>query len=628
MSYPTGVEKIECDILILGGGMAGCGAAYEAKYWGRKLKVVLVEKAAIERSGAVAMGLSAINLYLGMKHREKDPTYGKTPEDYVRYVRGDLMGLVREDLIYDVARHVDSTVHLFEEWGLPIYKDPADPTRYLREGPWQVLISGESYKPIIAEAGKKSADTIYERVCITHLLTSKTDPNRVAGAVGFGVRDGKFYIFRAKAVIVACGGATHIYRPRSVGEGAGRMWYCPAHAGSSFAMPIMVGAEMTQMENRFIPMRFKDAYGPVGAYFLFLKTWAENAFGENYLQTRAEDLKRIAGKYAEAKPTPTCLRNLAMLLDYKDGKFPFLMRHDAVIQKLKQEGKTKEAEEALHWCWEDFLQMTPSQALLWCCTNLDPAERPSEIMMAEPYIMGSHAGCAGAWVSGPEDIAPSEYQWGYNRMTTIKGLFAAGDAVGASAHKFSSGSFTEGRIAAKAAVRFVMDNPEMPEVDEAYVEKLKTEIFKPLELYEKGKATTSRPDLSFEYILPYQGLKRLEKIMDEYAGGPATMYTTNEKALQRGLELLLLLKEDLAKLGAKDLHDLLRCWELVHRVWTAEAHVRHMLFRKESRWPGYYIRSDYPNVDDTNWKVFVNSVYDPKTGEWKVFTRPYIQLVP
>ena len=113
-------------------------------------QVVVVEKANIERSGAVAQGLYAINCYMGMQWNEN------TPEDYVRYQRNDLMGLVREDLGYDIGRHVDSTVHKFEEWGLPIMADP-ETGRYQREGKWQIMIHGESYKPIVAEAAKKSA---------------------------------------------------------------------------------------------------------------------------------------------------------------------------------------------------------------------------------------------------------------------------------------------------------------------------------------------------------------------------------------------------------------------------------------------------------------------------------------
>ncbi|MEM3811333.1 MAG: FAD-dependent oxidoreductase, partial [Conexivisphaerales archaeon] len=208
-------KTVDCDILIIGGGMAGCGAAWEARYWSRNSKIVLVDKANIDRSGAVAMGLSAINTYMGMRWGEN------TPEDFVNYVKNDLMGIIRDDLVYDVARHVDSSVHLFDEWGLPIMKDKNG--HYLREGKWQIMIHGESYKAIIAEAAKKSASEIYNRVMITHLI--KDTNNKIAGAVGFDVRDGAFYLFKSKAVIVSAGGASQIYRPRSSREGAGRTWY-------------------------------------------------------------------------------------------------------------------------------------------------------------------------------------------------------------------------------------------------------------------------------------------------------------------------------------------------------------------------------------------------------------------
>ncbi len=254
-------EVVNCDVLVVGGGMAGCGAAYEAKYWGKDLKVVMVEKAAIERSGAVAQGLSAINTYLGMRWGEN------TPEYFVKYVRTDLMGIVREDLVYDVARHVDASVHLFEEWGLPIWKTPEG--RYVREGRWQIMINGESYKPIVAEGARAAIgqENLIERVVVTHLLNDPNDPNRIVGAVGIDVREGKFYVFKAKTVIVTAGGATLLFRPRSVGEGLGRTWYAIFDTGSTFAMMTQAGAELTQMENRFIPSRFKDGYGPVGAWF-------------------------------------------------------------------------------------------------------------------------------------------------------------------------------------------------------------------------------------------------------------------------------------------------------------------------------------------------------------------------
>ncbi|AEA46455.1 adenylyl-sulfate reductase subunit alpha [Archaeoglobus veneficus] len=621
------VERVETDILILGGGFSGCGAAYEAAYWGKAagLKVTLVEKAAIERSGAVAQGLSAINTYMGMSGKV---IFGQhTPEEFVKYVTTDMMGIAREDLVYDVARHVDGSVHLFEKWGLPIWKEG---DKYVREGPWQVMIHGESYKPIIAEAAKMAIgeENIYERVFITHLLMDKNDPKRVAGAVGFSVREDKFYVFKAKAVIIATGGATLLFRPRSTGEGMGRIWYAIFNTGSGYTMALWAGAELTQMEHRFIPLRFKDGYGPVGAWFLLFKSTATNAYGEEYIKNK--DTIAQYEPYASATPTPTPLRNHQALEELTNGRGPIYMRTDIAIQKLQEEGK--DLKKLINEAWEDFLDMTVSQAFLWAAQNIEPEKVPSEIYPAEPYIMGSHSGCSGIWVCGPEDIMPDEYKQTfpmvYNRMTTIKGLFAIGDNSGASAHKFSSGSFTEGRIAGKAAVKYIVEQNPNPEIDEAKVEELKQLVYKPFETYENNKGVSTRDDVNPNYLLPKQALWRLQKIMDEYAAGATTWYRTNEKMLERGLELLQMLKEDCEKLAARDLHELLRAWELIHRLWTAEAHIRHMLFRKETRWPGYYYRMDYPKIDDDNWKVFVNSTYDAEKGEWNLFTRPYVQLVP
>jgi adenylylsulfate reductase subunit A len=590
--------------------MAGCGAAYEARYWGRNLKIVVVEKGQIERSGAVAMGLSAINCYMGMRWNEN------TPEDFVRYVRNDLMGLVREDLVYDIARHVDSTVHLFEEWGLPIIYDKQT-GHYKREGRWQILIHGESYKPIVAEAASKAATQVYNRIMITHLLKDSSNPNRVGGAAGFNVRDGTFYVFRAKAVIVTAGGGTHIFRPRSVGEGAGRTWYAPWSTGSAYALLICAGAEMTQMENKLVVTRFKDGYGPVGAWFLALKATATNAYGDDYELKYREKQRSLYGNYVDAKPFPTCLRNDAMLEEIRAGRHPIYIHTEKVLD-------TREKEELGH---EDFLDMTMSQTIVWASQNIDPKKKPSELQPSEPYIMGSHATCSGAWAGGPSDISPSDYHWNYNRMTTIEGLFGAGDTIGGSAHKFSSGSFTEGRLAAKSAVAYLADQGESPRVSETTVSEIRSQVFQPLENYSLGRNLITAGTVSPLYLYADQGVVRLEKIMDEYVGGWGSMYTTNEILLSRGLELLTMLKEDILHVAAENLHQLQRAWELNHRVWTAEAVLRHTLFRKETRWPGYCYRSDYPKLDDQNWHVFVNSRYDSVNKNWQMFTRPCMRLV-
>ncbi len=612
---------VETDVLILGGGMAACGAAYEASYWAKKnnQRVTLVDKAAMERSGAVAMGLSAINLYLGLSKGNN------TIEDYVSYVRNDLMGITRRDLVANIARHVDSSVHLFEKWGLPIWKD--DKGNYVNEGRWQIMIHGESYKNIVSEAAKSALKELgengsyYERIFITEPVMFG---DRCVGAVGFSVRENKFYVFKARAVLDVMGGAVHVFRPRSVGEGLGRSWYPPFNSGASTYFTLKAGAEMTCQEVRFVPVRFKDSYGPVGAWFLLFKAKATNAKGEDYMETRAAELENWA-PYGTAKPTPANLRNYLMLQELEAGNGPIYMRTDEAIQKLVAEipdekearRKMKELESE---AWEDFLDMTVSQALNWASHNIMPEETPSEISACEPYFISSHSGASGAWVSGPKDLAPGEHHWGYDNMTTVKGLFAAGDASGASSHKFSSGSFTEGRIAGKAAIAFCMDHPDPVEISDEQIAALREKVLQPLKTFEAHHHYANDEDVNPNFIKPKMFMFRLQKIMDEYAGGASVGFKTSEALLSKGLEYLEYMKEDSEKLAASNLNELMRAWENVHRMWQAESHMRTVLFREETRWPGYYFRTDHPKMK-ADWEAFANCRWDPETGDWTMIKR-------
>jgi len=637
---PAIVEK-EVDLLIIGGGMGACGAAYEAVKWAKPhgLSILLVDKAALERSGAVAQGLSAINTYIGRDNKV---------EDYVRMVRTDLMGIIREDLVFDLGRHVDDSVHLFEKWGLPIWKAiGTDKNLKLEEGGvprrtgrWQVAISGESYKCIVAEAAK-SAMASYdkaeylERVFIVKLLLDSKEENRVAAAAGFSVRENKVYFIKAKAIIIACGGAVHIYRPRSVLEGMGRAWYPVWNAGSTYAMPFQIGAEATMMENRFVPARFKDGYGPVGTWFLLFKATATNARGEDYC-AKTEYIEKYA---PYNKNLGTCIRNHMMIEDFKRGLGPMYMNTDKALAELAKTIDAKHAKELESEAWEDFLDMTVGQVGVWLGNNIEPDKMPSEIMPAEPYLLGSHAGCCGLWVCGPEDLQndatkKAGYVWEYkgkvyNRMTTVNGLFTCGDGVGASGHKFSSGSHAEGRIAAKSAVKFILNNRDYtPSVDKTG-EELAAEIYAPMELFEKYKTVSTTPyTVNPQYITPKQFLFRLNKIMDEYVAGTIGWYSTSETLLTKALYYMELLEEDSYRMAAWDLHQLMRAWENYHRFLTARMHLRHILFRQETRYPGYYYREDFNFIDDANWKCFVNSKMDPKTGEIKEFKREYVQLIP
>ncbi len=639
------VEEREVDVLIVGGGMAACGAAFEIKKWlPEDASVLLVDKAALERSGAVAQGLSAINTYIGEN----------SPDDYVRMVRNDLMGIVREDLIFDLGCHVDDSVHLFEEWGLPIWKQSEDGknldgnrgqkmgtlkagAKPVRTGKWQIMINGESYKRIVAEAAKLAIgdENILERVFIVELLPDANVENQIAGAVGFSVRENKVYIIKCKTMMVACGGAVNIYQPRSIGEGKGRAWYPVWNAGSTYYLSMKVGAELSMMENRFTPSRFKDGYGPVGAWFLLFKAKALNGLGENYVASDAAkaELEKYA-PYGTAAITPTCLRNHLMLFEMKEGRGPIMMDTVSAMAEL---GKTMDKREMKHLeseAWEDFLDMTCGQANLWCATNTEPEKKNSEVIPTEPYLLGSHSGCCGMWCSGPDyDWVPDAYKWGdagkvYNRMTTVKGLFTAGDGVGCSGHKFSSGSHSEGRTVAKSMVQYYTDHKDFSPAISQSTEELVDLIYKPVKIYFEHSGYTTAADINPEYLKPDQMTTRLMKATNEYGGGTATFYQTNNANLEIGMDLLQVIREDCEKLAASSLHELMRCWEIIHRVWTVESHLRHIQYRKETRYPGFYYQTDCPGQDDENWFCFTNSKYDPKAGSWDIFKKDYIKIIP
>ncbi len=651
---PEVVEE-ELDILIIGGGMGACGAAYEIGPWikaaGADLKVKLVDKAALSRSGAVAQGLSAINTYIGP---EQDPA------DYARMVSNDLMGITRDDLVYDLGRHVDESVHLFEEWGLPIWKVDEGGERHdgsqgktslkdggkpVRTGKWQIMINGESYKWIVAEAAKNGLgkENIQEHVFIVKLINDEKDHNRVAGAIGFSIREHKFYIYRFKACLLVTGGCVNIFRPRSVAEGQGRAWYPVWNAGSTYAMAAEAGAELTMMENRFVPNRFKDGYGPVGAWFLLFKAKATNAFGEIYLERNKEMLDDYP-PYGQANVPAACLRNHLMLKEMKEGRGPIWMDTVSALADMRATLSPREVKHLEAEAWEDFLDMCIGQCGVWAGENIEPEQKNSELMPTEPYLLGSHSGCCGIWVSGPEDVGaptteehedrdqipshlPDGWHWGYRGMTTVKGLFTAADGVGASGHKFSSGSHAEGRIAAKAMVQFVLDNQKWsPELDRS-VDELVAEVVRPARNFLEHKDYSTAIDVNPNYITPRMLQHRLQKAMDEYVAGVATYYTTNEHMLAVAEEKLHSLKEDAQKMRAKDLHELLRAWENYHRLLTAEAHMKHIQFREETRYPGFYYRMDKNFVDEENWKCFVNSVYDKETGTYRCFKRAHVDLV-
>lgn len=561
-------EILTTDLLIIGGGTAGCLAAVEAKQVAPELEVTILEKAHIDRSGCLAAGMNAINVYLNP---------GETPESFVKYVRADAMGLCREDLVLSLAEQVNAVVQRVEQWGLPIKKNEAG--QYQPRGRWNIVINGELLKPIIAEAARQAGARVINRVAATNLLL---EGERVVGACGVGVRDGRFYVIRAKAVIVATGGAAGIYRPNNGGSAHHKMWYSPFNTGAGYAMGLRAGAEMTSFEMRFIALRTKDLIAPTGTLAL--------GFGAPQVNARGEQFMKLRWAHLGGEGAPTCVRVYAPTLEVKEGRGPCYMdtRHLGAEQ-------THELKAA-------YLDMYPDIVLSWAANKFDPARDPIEIQGTEPYIVGGHCQ-AGYWIT-PE------------RATTLPGLFAAGDVAGGAPYKFVSGCWAEGLLAARAAAAFCQADGT-GKVDPAQVEAER----------ERALAPAQRAQQELEGIAPAEMEERLQKIMDEYAGGVSVFYEINGERLAAARKHLQRLRGQIPYLVAADPHELTLAHEVIDRIDVAEAVVEHLDYRKETRWPGFQTRLDYPLRDDRSWLKFVNSRRAPG-GELEMIERPYQQLVP
>ncbi|MCL5290961.1 MAG: adenylyl-sulfate reductase subunit alpha [Actinobacteria bacterium] len=567
---PKDIETqiVEADVLIIGGGTAGCLAAVEAREKDPRLKVVIVEKAHIDRSGCLAAGMNAINAYLHP---------GETPESFTAHVRADALGLIREDVVLASAREINTAVARVESWGLPILKDGNG--NYAARGRWNIKINGERLKPIIADAARRAGADIYNRVNVTDLLIYE---GRVIGAVGFGVRDGAFYVFLAKSTIVATGGTAGLYRPNNPGSAHHKMWYPPFNAGAGYAIGIRAGVEMTSFEMRFIALRTKDAIAPTGTLALGFGAPQVNAKGERFMQTRFGH----AGGDGAATP----LRVYGPTLELKEGRGPCYLDTRGL------------SAEDVHRLKASYLDMYPGIVLYWAANGIDPSKEPVEICGTEPYVMGGHCQ-AGYWIDP-------------DRSTTLPGLFAAGDVAGGNPYKFVSGAWAEGIIAARSAVACAASVGAVKHDDKCTV-ALRARVFAALERFEKVG----------DGVAPFEMEERLQKVMDEYAGGISTFYEMNEERLLVALKQVGKLKGQVRYLIAGDLHELMKAHEVIDRIDVAEVLVKHLIHRKETRWPGYQTRLDYPDRDDQRWLKFVNSRRGPD-GMVEMLERPYMQIVP
>ena len=393
-------EKISTDVLVIGGGTAGCYAALTISENSDK-KVLICEKAHVKRSGCLAAGVNALNAYI---------VEGRKPQDYVDYAKKDADGIVREDLLLTMSEKLNEVTDRLEKLGLVILKD--ENGKYVTRGNRNLKINGENIKPILADAVEKAKNvTVLNRV---NIFDYSVKDNKINGAFGFGIESGIFYTIEAKAVIIATGGAAGLYKPNNPGFSRHKMWYPPFNTGAGYAMGIRAGAEMTTFEMRFIALRCKDTIAPTGTLAQGVGAKQINSLGEVY-----------ETKYG----LTTSERVYGTVNENQEGRGPCYLR---------TEGITAEQDESL---LKAYLNMAPSQTIKWIESGRNPSRQNVEFEGTEPYIVGGHT-ASGYWVDT-------------DRATTIEGLFAGGDVAGGCPQKYVTGALAEGEIAGLSAVKYI-----------------------------------------------------------------------------------------------------------------------------------------------------------------------------
>lgn len=534
---------LHTDILIIGGGTAGCYAALTIREQS-DYSIVIAEKANIKRSGCLAAGVNAINAYI---------VDGRKPEDYVEYAKKDADGIVREDLLMTMSEGLNRVTHKMENLGLVILKD--ENGNYVARGNRNIKINGENMKPLLAKAVEKLEDvTILNRINITDYIVEE---NEIKGAFGFSIEEGTAYEIRAKKVLCATGGAAGLYRPNNPGFSRHKMWYPPFNTGAGYAMGIRAGAEMTTFEMRFIALRCKDTIAPTGTIAQGVGAKQVNAKGEVY-----ED------KYG----LTTSERVYGTVMENLEGRGPCYLR---------TEGITQEQDESLK---KAYLNMAPSQTLKWLESGKNPSEQNVEIEGTEPYIVGGHT-ASGYWVDT-------------DRETTIHGLFAAGDVAGGCPQKYVTGAMVEGEIAAKKIVSQLNEERDKEKASDESAEKKALDA----KITEYNRYLSNEGSMYETEALE----EAMQKVMDEYAGGISTHYQFNEKQLALAKEKIEKIEKLAENVNAGDMHELMFVYELKERLTVCKSVIAHLFARKETRWHSFAENLDHPQKSD-DWKKYVNT---------------------
>ena len=538
--------KVDADVLVIGGGVAGCMAAIPALEAG--LDVVVCEKGKVlDHCGSVGCG---VDHYLTIM--ESGPEWD-TPEFLIRHVPELTDGIVDMEVTSRVIREMPRVLRKIESFGVN-FKDPRYNDYYrLRSfglpGTYHINFDGTEFKKHIGQQVRKLKGTVLTRTMAVELLAID---GRVYGALAFNFRTGQWFAIRARAVVLAAGEVNRISLNAS--GMPFDSWHCPYNTGDAQAMGYRAGALLANMEfveTTLTPKGFSaqglNALVSEGAHFI-------NRSGERFMfkyDSRGENARRAV--IADAVINEYLLGNGPVYADCRHLPEDVLDHMEATLQVDR-------------YTMPAFYEQK----------ELNFREKPVEVSISELSIRRS-----GVYFRGSGLAVDTTGQ------TSIGGLFAAGDCASVSGG--IAGASVVGHIAGEGVASFLGNGAgARPDIDISLADAVRSRAMAHMQVEQAQRLSwKAHEDRVRRTVTDYVGVRR------------------NDKGLRLALQTLRALAADEHRLKADDLHELMRVHESTSIRLNAELMAASALARKETRTGSSHRRLDFPDADDENWRRFV-----------------------
>lgn len=545
-------EIIEVDVLVIGGGTAGPMAAVKAKEANPELRVAVLEKANVKRSGCISMGMDGLNNAVIPGHA--------TPEQYVKEITIANDGIVNQKTVMAYAQSSYDMINQLDEWGVKFEKDETGDYNVKKVHHMGTYVlpmpEGHNIKKILYRQLRRKRVEVINRYMATRLFNAPD--GRIAGAMLLNPRTGETAVIRAKAVILCTGAAGRLGLPTS-GYLFGT-YENPTNAGDGYSMAYHAGAELSGLECYQINPLIKDYNGPACAYVTGpMGGYTANANGDRFIECDYWSGQMMMEFYKELE----------------GGKGPVFLKLDHLAEETVQE-----IEEILH------SNERPSRGRFHANRHTNYREKMVEMHISEIGFCSGHS-ASGVWTDE-------------HARTTVPGLYAAGD-LGSVPHNYMLGAFVYGAIAGKDAASYCAEH-DLPIIDPVDIERERKRVLAPLQR-EEG-------------IPPHQVEYKLRRLVNDYLQPPKVT-----RKMEIGLERFAEIRQDLEQICAEDPHELMRANEVSFILDCAEMAAHASLYRTESRWGLYHYRVDYPETDNTEWFVHVQT-QKGEDGQPVNFKRP------